>query len=258
MKKINFLNFLKKKILKVYLADLIFFSFLLWLLVYARNKILSYLVVLQQFAPKLADISSSLTAQDSSSVAQLDALLKVIEPIITEAKVFIFFVVPVLAFFIWVLFQGVSWNFLKEDYFKKAFDIRFYPKFALLSIPFFIILVYFANDFLNVAENFNLTKYVIVLIILVIVFYFMIISYLAIGRGKFLFNFLKLSIKKAKVFIPSFLLLIFILLLVFILFFNSFIAALSLTAPSALSIVLLLFFILLFSSSKCLLAYLSE
>jgi hypothetical protein len=43
-----------------------------------------------------------------------------------------------------------------------------------------------------------------------------------------------------------------------VLFFNAYISALSLVVPSALSILPLLFFILLFSSSKCLLAYLSE
>lgn len=257
MKK-NFFNFLKKKVLKVYLADLVFFSFLLWLTVYARNKLFSYLVVLQQFAPKLADVSSSLNAEDASSVAQLDALLKVIGPIVSEAKIFIFFVVPVLLFFLWVLFQGVGWNFLKQDSFKKVFDIRFYPKFALLSIPIFAIIFYLFSDFMNVAENFNLTKYVILLILLIIVFYFTLASYLVVGKDRFLPNFFNLSIKKAKLFLPSFFLLIFILLLVLILFFNAFIAVLSLAVPPVLTMVLLLFFILFFSSSKCLLVYIAE
>ncbi|MEM4266954.1 MAG: hypothetical protein QW404_02775, partial [Candidatus Nanoarchaeia archaeon] len=185
---------LKKKIPILYLADLVFFSLLLWLLVYARNKIFSYLVVLQQFSPQLADISASISMEDAASVAELEALLNVIQPIVNEAKFFIFFMVPVLLFFLWVLFQGFGWSFLKSSSLKKSFDIRFYPKFALLSLPFFGIIYYLTTDFFNLVENFNLTKYVVILVLLFFVFYFTLASYLVFDKHGFWKGFVGLSI----------------------------------------------------------------
>ncbi|MFH1332332.1 MAG: hypothetical protein ABIH63_03545 [archaeon] len=249
---------MKKKFVKVYVADLLFFSLLLWFLVYARNRIFSYLVVIQQFTPQLNDIYSSLNMEDPASVAQLDALLKVIEPIVTEANFFIYFVVPVMVFLIWVFFQGLSWGLLKEDSFKKSLYIHFYVKFALLSIPFFVVLFFLLRGFLELTETVNLTKSVIIWIVLFIVFYFTLISYLVMKKKKLLFDIFEVGIKRAKVFFPAFLLFIVLFLIVFVLFFNAYISALSLVMPSASSIILLLFFVLLFSSSKCLLEFLSK
>ena len=258
MEKSGFLKLLKKKVLFVLLADFLFFSTLLWFLVYARNRIFSYLVVIQQFAPKITGISSALAMEDASSVGQLDALLKVVEPIVNEANFFIYFVVPVMIFLLWVLLQGFSWGLLKNDSVKKALHFNFYPKFALFSIPLFVVVFFLFRGFLNLAEQVNLTKSVILFIVLFIVFYFTIISYLVIDRAKFLSSLVNLSIKRSKIFFPAFLLFLIIFLLTLILFFNNYIYALSLILPSALSIFLFLFFMLLFSCSKCLLAFLSQ
>ncbi len=250
--------FLKKKIPVVYIADLVFFSLLLWILVYARNKIFSYLVVLQQFSPQLADISASISIEDAASVAELEALLNVMQPIINEAKFFIFFLVPVLLFFLWVLFQGFTWNFLKGGSFRKAFDIKFYPKFAILSLPLFGIIYYLVTDFFNLVENFNLTKYIILLVLLFFVFYFTLASYLVLGEAGFWKGFVRLSIFKSKKFFPSYLLMVLILIVLSVFFLTVYISALSLAWPSFFSIIALLFLILLFGCSKCLLAYVSE
>ncbi len=258
MKKPNFFNLLKKRVFFVYLSDLIFFSLLLWFLIYARNRIFSYLVVLQQFIPKLSDIGSSLTIEDASSIANLDALLKVIEPILREANIFVYFVVPVFVFLLWVLFQGLSWNFLKENSFTKSMDIRLYPKFALLSLPFFVLLFYFFTGFLNQGDvSANLLRFIVFLLIFILVFYFTFVSYL-VNKPKFFPEFFNLSIKKLKIFFPAFMLSLIILLLVLVLLFNAYIAAFAWVMPSFLSLVLLLFFIFIFSASKCLLVFLSE
>ncbi len=259
MKKPNFFNFLKKRVFFVYLPDLIFFSLLLWFLVYARNRIFSYLVVLQQFIPKLSDIGSSLTIEDASSIANLDALLKVIEPILREANIFVYFVVPIFVFLLWVLFQGLSWNFLGEGSFIKAMDIRLYPKFALLSLPFFVLLFYFFIGFLNQGDiSANLPRFVIFLLVFIIVFYFTVVSYIVINKHKFFPKFFEVGVKRLKMFFPMFILLLIVLLLVLVLLFNAYIAAFAWVMPSFLSLVLLLVFILLFSASKCLLVFLSE
>jgi len=257
MKKPNFINFLKKKILKVYIADLIFFSLLLWFLVYARNRIFSYILTVQQFAPKLADISSVLSTGNPSSINQLDALIKVVEPIVREANIFVYLVVPVTIFMVWVLFQGLSWNFLKEGSFRKALDIRFYPKFALISIPIFAVIFYLFYNFF-ISENISTARSVVIFVLLFVVLYFTTISYLVVNKGRFFSNLFTLSIKRAKVFFPKFILFLVLLLLALVLFFNAFIAAFALVFPSFLSLFLLLLSILLFSSSKCFLVFLSE
>ncbi len=259
MKKPSFFNFLKKKVFFVYLSDLIFFSLLLWFLVYARNRIFSYLLVLQQFVPKLSDISSSLAIEDASSVGNLDALLKVIEPIVREANIFVYFVVPVLVFFLWVLFQGWGWNFLKEGSFAKAMDIKFYPKFALLSLPFFGLLFYLFVGFLDKGDvSTTLPRFIITLLIFVVVFYFTVVSYIVVNKPKFFPRFFGVGVKKVKMFFPMFMLFLVVLLLVLVLLFNAYIAAFAWVMPSFLSLVLLLFSILLFSVSKCLIVFSSE
>ncbi len=255
----SFLSLLKKKLLKVYIADVIFFSLLLWFLAYARNRIFSYLLVIQQFAPSLADISSGISMDDPSSVAQLDALLQVLNPIISEAKFFIFIVIPVMLFLLWVLLQGFGWNVLRNDSLKRALDIRLYPSFALVSLPFFAVLVILLNNLLNFSDvSFNLNKSVTLIVLLFVVFYFTMVSCLVFGRPRFFSNLVRLSIKRAYVFFPVFLLVFLLFLVALILLFDVYVSVLALSMPSVISMVLLLFFILLFSCSKCLLEYLSE
>lgn len=258
MKKSSFINFFKGKIAKVFIIDIVFFSLLLWFLAYARNRIYSYIIVIQQFAPKISDISSTLNSNNPLSVPQLDALLKVLDPIISEAKFFVFIVIPVMVFLLWVFFQGLGWNFLKQDSFKKAIDIRLYPSFAIASIPLFAVLVFAFNDFLNMVDSFNISKSVIIFVLLFVVLYFTIISYLVLGKTKFFLRLVHLSIKRIWIFFPAFLLMFFLLLVAFVFSFDAYISILSLVVPSFLSIFLILFSIFLFSSSKCLLAYLSE
>jgi hypothetical protein len=257
MKK-SFISFLRKKTLKVYLADVVFFSLLLWFLVYARNRIFSYLVVLQQFAPKLTGIGSDLASDSPLGIAQVDALINVLDPIISEAKFFIFFVIPLMVFLLWFFFQGLGWNLMRHDSFRRVLDIRLYPSFAIASIPFFAVIVFLLNDFLNISESFDSTRHLITWIILFVVFYFTIVSYQVVNQPRFFKRLIYLSVRKAWIFFPVFLLMLVFFLLAFVFLFNAYISVLSLAVPSFLTIVTSLFSILLFSSSKCLLAYLSE
>lgn len=258
MKKPSFFSFWKRKVFLVFLADAVFFSLLLWFLVFARNKIFSYLVVLQQFAPQISDVSSAIDVGNPASFSQLESLLKVIGPIVREANFFVYFAVPVVVFLIWVLFEGLSWSFLKSD-FKAAFDIRFFSKFALLTIPFYALLVFLAFKSINSPEGYSLglAKSVAVGLVLVLVFYFTVVLYLSFNSGKFFQRFFSL-VKKSYLFFPLFLVLFFSLVLVLVLFFSVYISALTLSAPSPLSLSFLVFFILFFSSSKCLLVFFSE
>ena len=257
MKK-SFISFLKKKALKVYVVDVVFFSLLLWFLVYARNRIFSYLVVLQQFAPKLTGIGSDLASDNPLSIAQVDALINVLDPIVREAKFFIFFVIPIMVFLLWVFFQGLGWNLMRHDSFKRVLDIRLYPSFAVASIPFFAVIVFLLNDFLNISESFDPTRYVITWILLFVIFYFTVISYQVVNQPRFFRRLVYISIRKAWIFFPVFLLMLVFFLIACVFLFNAYISVLSLAVPSFLMIAMSLFLILLFSSSKCLLSYLSE
>lgn len=253
--KNNFFRFWKCKVLPVFLMDFLFFSFLLWFFVYARNRIFSYLVALQQFAPQISDISSSLDVNNPLGISQLDALLNVVNPIISEAKFFVYLIIPLVVFVVWVFFQGVSWSVLFNDSFRKSFSLKFYSSFSLLSVPFFIFLFYFVSRLLF-SESLTGSILILYLVGLLLLLYLTITSYL---MGVFSFSgFYKLILKKCCVLFPLFLVFTFFLILVSVSFLDVYIYFLSLSFPPVVSLVFFVLFIFLFSSSKSVLAFFSK
>lgn len=253
--KNNFFKFWRGKVLPVFLMDFIFFSFLLWFFVYARNRIFSYLVALQQFAPQLSDIASSLDANNPLGISQLDALLNVVNPIISEAKLFVYLIIPLVVFMFWVFFQGISWSVLFNDSLRKSFNLKFYFPFSLLSLPFFVLLFYFVSQLLF-SESLSGSVLILSLVGLLLLLCLTITSYLV---SPFSFSgFYKLILKKFYILFPLFLVFTFFLILVSVAFLDVYIYILSLTLPSLVSILFFVFFIFLFSSSKSVLAFFSK
>ncbi|MBI2667805.1 hypothetical protein HYX17_03480 [Candidatus Woesearchaeota archaeon] len=229
-------NLFKKKFYYFILIDGLFFILLFLFLNYSRNKVQNYLQLIQQYIPKLNEMQSLL--QQSTDVANLDQttlVLNSINSIVRESLIFGYFIIPFVIFILWALLQGLNYKIIFEDKMKNILDYKFFIKFLVISLPFFVILTLIAFQFLSMFTNivpyyggqfeFNTQLYLIILIP-IILFYFLLIFYSLLNNNSLLRTLRKgisIAIKKIHYLFPLYLGYLVIFILFMVAFMNNFV-----------------------------------
>jgi|TARA_B100000315_G_scaffold94545_1_gene86917 hypothetical protein len=230
------LNLFKKKLFYFIFIDGLFFISLFILLNYSRNKIQSYLKLIQQYIPQL-DVVQSLLRESTTleNLEQSNLLLEKISSVMNEALFFGYLIIPLSIFILWVVFQGLSYKLISENNFSKILDYKFFMKFLILTLPFFIILTFAIFQFLAMFSDlipyyggiFNPTFMLFVITLgPLILFYFLFIFYSLLNNNSLLKTLKKgflIAIKKIYFLFPLYLGYLTIFILFLVAFLNNFV-----------------------------------
>ncbi|GEM_PF-3389949 len=226
----TFFNDLKNKLTFVFFFDLLFTFFLFAFILYARNKIYSYLSEIQNYSPQILEIKSSLE-NNSANYAQLENLIDNFDVLTTKSLFFTYLIIPLVMFLIFVVFQGLSYKYLNIKNLKEILDFNYLLKFSILTLPLFFIGYFALKKFLDLINStflfysgvdvVNLYQQIFLFFLsLFIISYIFVIAYLFLNRNSLIDAFKKTFItgfKKSYSLIPTFLPLFILLVLYFIL-----------------------------------------
>jgi hypothetical protein len=230
------LNLFKKKFLYFILVDSLFFISLFITLNFSRNKIQGYLSSIQQYIPQLNEVQKLL--QESTAVGNLEQsniLLESINSVMNEALFFGYFIMPLIMFILWTLFQGLSYKLISENNLNKILDYKYFIKFSILTLPFFILLTLATFQFLAMFSDlvpyyggiFSPTIMLFIIILgPIILFYFLLIFYSLLNKNSLLKTLKKgssIAIKKIHILFPLYIGYFIIFVLFLVSFLNNFV-----------------------------------
>ncbi|MBI2673325.1 hypothetical protein HYX19_03635 [Candidatus Woesearchaeota archaeon] len=195
------------------LLSVSFFSFLF----YAKNKLYSYLALMQSYTPQITDLKSALE-NNSIDYSQLDSLINNIDLLNTKSLFLIYFLVPLVLFIIFIVFEGISFKAPGIKNFKELFDLKYFFKFLVLTLPLFFIMYLALRKFLEILRLFVLVSFgvqvpnflqqiFLFLASLFIVSYLFILAYYLVDRNSIIETFKKtfvIGIKKAYLLVPAY------------------------------------------------------
>jgi hypothetical protein len=122
---------LRKKFHLLFLLELSFWFSLLFFLIYIKNKLLSYMGIVNTYLPQLNAVGQA-AEQNTLDSAQAAGLLTILEAASSEASFFITITVPLVIILLWCVFQSLSWYVIKDKTVKHFKP--FFIKFTLISL----------------------------------------------------------------------------------------------------------------------------
>ena len=230
------LELFKKKFFYFILIDGLFFISLFLFLNYSRNKIQGYLQSIQQYIPQLNALESLL--QESTAVGNLEQsnlLLNNISSVMNKALIFGYFIIPLVIFVLWILFQGLNYKIIFENKTNKILDYKFFLKFLVITLPFFVILTLAIFQFLFLFSDFvpyyggNLNPNSLLYLVIfgpIILFYLLYIFYSLLNDNGLIKTMKKgflLSINKIYYLFPLYIGYLIIFILFLVAFLNNFV-----------------------------------
>ena len=193
----KFYSLFRDKISKLVLIDIIFFTSLFLFIRYAHNRMLSYLYTIQQFSPQLGNLEPLLEQRDTAALLQLQDIVNVIEPVVKEAQVFLYLIVPLIIFILYAFLQGMSFNIINS---RGITNKVYYLKFALVSMPAYILGLFILQSWLTSAGIYLTGTAAPLSLMLALILPFLGLSYLAFISYNTSFNELKAAAKKWIIF----------------------------------------------------------
>lgn len=255
MKK-KILKFFKKDVVKFFMIDLVFFALLGGLLLYARNKITSYILQWMAYAEQVSQLSQVIQEQGVDALGQVESLASVVEPLAFKLYLSIYVLIPLGILLIWCISQGLNYNILSK---KKLFDWKAAGRFLLLNVPFFVVLFLLVEFFFTqmtaeygVGMNFYMMGIILLAVLLIV--YFMQVMYVFLHKKhnvvKLMKHSLKLAVYKSHKLFPLTLVSVLIFFLAFIFLWNIMIKMVASTSGYILSIIFLIVSIFLWGAYR--------
>ena len=141
---------LKKKWHLLFLLEFAFAFSLFFFVVYIKEKLLSYLVIMRAYLPRLLEIRDAAQKNDLN-LAEAMQTINVFEQTLGSAPLFMNVIVPLVLFLIFVVFQFLIWWYVKGTFIKnlKWFFIQFVGVTAFVSVIIFIFVKIVLNNLLE-------------------------------------------------------------------------------------------------------------
>lgn len=136
------LKLLKQKLIILLPIDIVFFTLIFFLLVYAREKLRDYIIAIQAYTPQILAIQSAL-AESITRISELESLLTTISPLVQRALIFQYVIVPLVLFLLWCIFQSFIWKEISEKMPLQKKYKDYFLRFSLLTIPIFLLTLFF-------------------------------------------------------------------------------------------------------------------
>ena len=226
----------KKNLFYFFLIELAFTLVLFFFIVYARNKIQGYVEAIQSLTPDLLNLQGILQeSADLTNLVRLETVLDSINSVANSALLFGYFIIPLIVFLILHFFHSLNYKIIHH---QVKFNLKYLLKFFLVSVPYFLILVFafiqllgfFGGTYFNNVKTSDILL-ITIAVLFVIVYYFTFLGYSSFVDIKKGF---RLGIKKFKILFPLYLLVLgiiftasLIFLYLYVLYIAEFFTALS-------------------------------
>ncbi|MBI5872091.1 hypothetical protein HZB88_03315 [archaeon] len=162
-----------KKILAVYLLDILFLALVFLFLLYARFAMQDYLLQVQGYEEKFNLMQSNIGNLTLTEITETELFLGSFEKLMNRIYIFAVFVIPIALFILYTLFGAVALNIIHN---KKPFSKELILKFGIISIPLLLLLAYINNRIIIEMGNIfyglygNIILYFVLLAILIFLF----------------------------------------------------------------------------------------
>ncbi len=151
MKKIIFSeanSAFKKHWWKFIILDALFLAAVFIFFIYARAKIKSYFALISTYAAQVSAVEEAIAGNSAAGMGQMQELLSIIGPIAKQLSFFTFFIVPLVIFALWCLFQAPNYTLIAKN---RLFSLTHYIRFIVFTAPFYIAGLFLLNGIFNIA-----------------------------------------------------------------------------------------------------------
>ncbi|RME54582.1 hypothetical protein D6777_03330 [Candidatus Woesearchaeota archaeon] len=162
---------IKNKLYKLFLLDVSFFILLSVLLLYARDKIVTYITMLMGYAQQVSQLAQQASSMETLPLDQVQYLTSAISPLTLKIKLIIYLFFPVALYLLWSVLQGMYYNYLNG---KKFYRVE---KHFLVNLPLFGLLLIlteliFRQFTVTDAINVNLWQILVITVLMLILVYY--------------------------------------------------------------------------------------
>lgn len=236
--KQSFKNF-KNSFIKIFFTEIVFFSLISLIIILIKLKLKEYILQIQLLSPLVNELSQ----QETINLASLQSTMDLIKPLLSKYLLLQYFIAPLIIFILFILTQGFIWQTLSN----QKFNLKYYFKFTILSIPLLLISSYLFYQIITILSlflssdisSFQLqSKIFLILIILeLLIGYFTFLAYSLLEKQSLTELIKQIFNLKFKKFINFFLICLLFLIVLFILFLTYFGLLISFISNSYINII---------------------
>ena len=138
----------KKHWWKFIILDALFLAAAFLFFIYAREKIKAYFAIISTYTGQIAAVEQLIAQNSASSMGQVQELLDILGPLASQVRLFTFFIVPLVIFALWCLFQAPHYSLILKNKLLSATD---YIRFIVFAAPFYVAGLYILNKIFDIA-----------------------------------------------------------------------------------------------------------
>ena len=128
----------KKNFWKFLLVDLGFLTLIFFLMVYAKRKVENFFLLFESYQVQMESIEPELMNQTLEGLLQFEVVANELNALVSETYMFVVFLVPITIYLLFCLSQSFNLSLIL----KKKFNPKFFLKFLILGLPFFVIILF--------------------------------------------------------------------------------------------------------------------
>jgi len=138
----------KKHWWKFIILDALFLASAFIFFIYARLRIKAYFALISTYSSQIAAVEQLIAQNSASSMGQVQELLEILGPLASHVKIFTFFIVPLVIFALWCMFQAPHYSLVLRNKLLSATD---YIRFIVFAAPFYVAGLYILNRIFDIA-----------------------------------------------------------------------------------------------------------
>lgn len=157
---------------KFILLDALFLACAFIFFMYARAKIKAYFAMISQYAGQVSNVQQMLAQNSVGSMNEMTELLAILGPLAKQVSFFTFFIVPLVIFALWCLFQAPQYSLILRG---RLAILTNYIRFIVFAAPFYVAGLFLLNELFDIAYiSFSAmlsAKFIILFLLLLLVLY---------------------------------------------------------------------------------------
>ncbi|MBU2638275.1 MAG: hypothetical protein KJ955_04845 [Nanoarchaeota archaeon] len=132
---------------KSLILDTLFLAVTFLFFIYARAKIKAYFALISTHAAQVSAVEAAIAQNSASGMGQMQELLSILSPIAKQLSFFTFFIVPLVIFALWCLFQAPNYTLIAKN---KLLSFTHYIRFIVFTAPFYIAGLFLLNEIFDI------------------------------------------------------------------------------------------------------------
>ena len=162
----------KKHWWKFIILDALFLASAFIFFIYARLRIKAYFALISTYTTQIATVEQLIARNSASSMGQVQELLDILGPLASQVKLFTFFIVPLVIFALWCIFQAPHYSLVLRNKLLSATD---YIRFIVFAAPFYVFGLYILNKIFDIAygaySTFSSWQFWLLILLLLFILY---------------------------------------------------------------------------------------